>query len=357
MTCLSEIAGYWCGLCRKAPMLHTAPVLHTIPPETILADRPDSSGSGRIRQGASIATGSLKTVIRDRFLLGFSFLFGLVMFFLLVAKVWDVQNWENTLPFDVTLALGNSFLVIDPWLFLIEMIGIFCFTILLACVILRRDCDGSHTHVTLRESFFRARAYTGPLAIISLEFALIATVVFGIVYRTELFTDVIFGYFAPFFWIPSEYVPYGDVSAYYISFIILVINICLFLVSLWLVPVIVLKKRLISALVESATLIKKIWYEMLGCILVYGTIVLGVAVVALVIGQLPYLFYQGYDAIIRGHPLMMIVYYGFIFACFILMAASFSAAGVAISDLYQIGKCSRTPGIPDRCLNNPEHAI
>lgn len=357
MTSMSEITGYWCGLCRKAPMLRTAPALHTTPPETILADRPDSSGSGRIRQGISIATGSLKTMVRDRFLLGFSFLFGLVMFFLLVAKVWDVQNWENTLPFDVTLAFGNSYLVIDPWLFLIETIGIFCFTILLACVILRRDCDGSHEHVTLREGFFRARAYAGPLAIISLEFALIATVVFGIVYRTELFTDIIFGYFAPFFWIPSEYVPYGDVSAIYISFIIMFINICLFLISLWLVPVIVLKKRLIPALAGSADLIKKIWHEMLGCILVYGTIVLGVAVVALVIGELPYLFYQGYDSINRGHPLMMVVYYGFILACFVLMAASFSAAGVAIADLYQIGKSSGTSDISDGCLKKPEHAI
>jgi len=355
MTRVSEITEHWFGLCRKPPTVHTAPVLLTTPTETILADRPDSSGSGRIRLGVSIAAGSLKTMVRNRYLLSFSFLSGLVMFFLLVAKVWDVQNWENTLPFDITLTLGNSHMVFDPWLFLVETICLFCFTILLACLVLHRNGNGSHAQVTFREGFLGARTYAGPLAILSLELALIATVVFETIYQTEFFTDVIFGYFASFFWIPFEYVPYGDVSAHYISFIIIFINICLFLVSLWLVPVIVLKKRLIPALAESATLIKKTWHEMLGCILVYGTIVIGVAVVALVIGHLPEMLFQGYDATNRGYPLMMVLYYGFILACFILMAAGFTAAGVAIADLYHIGKSDGISGIPEGTLKKPEH--
>jgi len=279
------------------------------------------------------------------------------MFFLLVAKVWDVQNWANTLPFDITLTIGNSHMMFDPWLFLVETICLFCFTILLACLVMQRIGNGSHAQVTFRERIFGARTYAGPLAILSLEFALIATVVFEMVYQTEFFTDVIFGYIlAPFILIPFEYVPYGDVSAIYISFIIVVINICLFLISLWLVPVIVLKKKLIPALAGSVILIKKTWHEMLGCILVYGTIVIGVAVVAFVIGHLPEILYQGYDATNRGHPLMMVLYYGFILACFTLMSAGFTATGVAIADLWYVGKSTGISGIPEGNEKKLEHA-
>jgi len=93
----------------------------------------------------------------------------------------------------------------------------------------------------------------------------------------------------------------------------------------------------------------------LGCILVYGTIVLGVAAAALVIGQLPQLLYQGYSyhAIRQTHPLMIVVYYGFILACSIIMAAGFTAAGVAIADLYRVGKNGGISGIPEGNLKTP----
>ena len=333
MTRVSEPAEHWFGLCRKAPAFRTAPVLLTAPQETILADRPDSSGSGRIRQGVSIAAASLKTIVGTRYLLGFSFLAGLMMFLLIVAKVWDVQNWWNTLPFHISIAVGNGFLVLDPWLFLVEMICLFCFTLLVAGLVLHRDADRENAPVTFREGFFRARAYAGPLAILSVELALIATAVFEILYQTEFFTDVIFGYFfLPFFWIPNEYIPYGDVSVFFISLIILFINIALFLVALCLVPVIVPgNEGLIPALTGSVNVIKKTWCEILGCILVYGTILLGVAGVAFVIGQLPLILYHDYEATVSGQPFMTIVYYGFILACSIIMAAGFTAAGVAIA--------------------------
>jgi hypothetical protein len=266
MTRVSEIADQWFGLCRKPPVFCTAPALLTTPPETILADRSDSSGSGRIRLGAGIAEASLKTIVRSRYLLGFSVLSGLVMFFLIVAKVWDIQNWDNTLPFHISIPVGDAFLVLDPWLFLVEMICLFCFTILIAGLILHRDAKREDISVTFREGISGARTYAGPLAILSIELALIATAVFEILYQTEFFTDVVFGYFfLPFFWIPNEYIPYGDVSVFFISLIILVINIPLFLVVLCLVPVIVPgNEGLIPALAGRVNLIKKSWCEILG---------------------------------------------------------------------------------------------
>jgi len=314
--------------------------------------------SSRVRQGVSIAAGSLKTLVRNRYLLGFSFLAGLMMFLLIVAKVWDVQNWKNTLPFHISVPVGNAFLVLDPWLFLVETICLFCFTLLLAGLVLHRDADRENVPVTFRESFSGARTFAGPLAILSIELALIATAVFEIVYQSDFLTEVIVGPIATaFFWIPFEYVPYGDVSAFYISSLIMLINIPLCLVALCLVPVIVPGKvGIIPALAGSVNLIKKTGCEILGCIFVYGTIILGIAVVAFVIGQLPLMLYQGYDATARGHPFMMVVYYGFILACSIIMAGGFTAAGVAISNLCRVGKSNGISGIPEGNLKKPEPA-
>ena len=89
---------------------------------------------------------------------------------------------------------------------------------------------------------------------------------------------------------------------------------------------------------------------MLGCLIVFGLIVLGVFAVGVLIGQSPALLNHDYDFFIsrsRGYLPMMVVCYGFIVACWVLMAAGFTAAGVAIADLYQVGKRSGISGIPE----------
>lgn len=359
MARVSEIAEHWFGLCRKAPAFRTAPALLTTPPETILTDRPDSSGSGRIRHGVNIATGSLKTMVRNRYLFGFSFLAGLMMFFLIVAKVWDVQQFNETLPLLITIPFGTSFIVFDPWLFLVELICLSCFTILLAGLVLQQNGNEVKKTVTFSGGVTGAFTHIGPLAVMSLAMALIATMAFGIISGIEVFGDIVMSIQMAIIWIPAAYIPYGDVMAFFYSFLLLDINTILFLFVLWLVPGIVLKKTgPVPARVGSIPLIQRTWREMLGCILVYGTIIMGVTAVALVIGQLPHMLYQGYSyhATVLTHPLMTGVYYGFILACSIIMAAGFTAAGVAIADLYNIGKSSGISGIPEGSLTKPEHA-
>jgi hypothetical protein len=359
MTRVSELAEHWFGLCRKAPVLCTAPALHTAPPETMLADRPDSSGSGRIRLGVNIAAASLTTVVRNRYLLVFSFLSGLAMFFLIVAKVWDVQQFDETLPLLITIPFGNSFIVFDPWFFLVELICLSCFTILLAGLVRQQNGNEVKKTVPFSEGFAASGIHFGLLAVMSLAMALIATMAFGIISGIEFFGDIVIGIQVLIIWIPDAYIPYGDVMAFFYSFVLLFINTVLFLFALCLVPVIVLKKTgPVPAPAGLISLIRRTWREMLGCILVYGTIVLGVAAAALVIGQLPQLLYQGYSyhATLLTHPLMIVVYYGFILACSIIMAAGFTAAGVAIADLYQVGKSNAISGIPEGSLKKPEHA-
>ncbi len=282
------------------------------------------------------------------------------MFFLIVAKVWDVQQFHETLPLLITIPFGKSFIVFDPWLFLVELICLSCFAILLTGMVLQQNENDGKKMVTFRGAFTGAGTHIGPLAVTSLILALIATIAFGIISGIEFFGDIVMRIQMAIIVIPNAYIPYGDVMAFFYSFLFLDINVVLFFFVLFLVPVIVLKKK--GPGTTRAGLIshvRRTWREMLGCILVYGTIVLGVVAAALVIGQLPQLLYQGYSyhATVLTHPLMMVVYYGFILACSIIMAAGFTAAGVAITVLSQLGKRRGMSGIPEVNLKKPEPAL
>jgi hypothetical protein len=359
MTRVSEIAEHWFGLCRKPPAFRTAPALLTAQQEIILANRPDSSGSGRIRLGASIAAESLKTIVRNRNLVVFTLLSGLAMFFIILAKVWDVQHFDETLPGLITIPFNNSLIVFDPGLFLVEVICLSCFAILLAGLVLQRNENEGKKTVTFREGFAGARTYIAPLAILSLAIALIATIAFGIISEIDFLGDIVMSTQMSIIWIPNAYIPYGDVMAFFYSFLLLDINTVLFLFTLCLVPGIVLKKTgPVPAPAGLISLIRRTWYEILGCILVYGTLILGVAAAALVVGQLPQMLYQGYSyhATVLTHPLMAVVYYGFILACSIFMAAGFTAAGIACAKLYRIEESEGISGRPEENRKKSEPA-
>lgn len=338
---VSEIIYEWTGWCPNSPALRSAPSVLMVPPETMHADRPDGSGpagrSGSVRLGTHIAVDSLKMIVRNRYLLGLSLLSGLAMFFLIVAKMWDVQHFHDSLPFLITISSGSTSIVFDPWLFVVELICLSCFIFVLADRVLHRNGDRENTPVMVPEGFAGTVAYAAPLAILSNGMALIATIAFEILYNGEFFTDMIVAQILAVFWIPNTYIPYGDVMAFYITFILLFINIILFLAALWLVPAIVLKLRAgVPDHGGSMALIQKTWREVLGCILVGGTIVIGVIAIAFAVSQLPYMLHYENDPTASGHPFIMIVYYGFILACMVLMAAGFTAAGVAVEELNRI---------------------
>jgi hypothetical protein len=53
---------------------------------------------------------------------------------------------------------------------------------------------------------------------------------------------------------------------------------------------------------------------------------------------------------------MAVVYYGFILACSIILAAGFTAAGVAVADLYQIEESKGISGTPEGTIKKTEPA-
>ncbi len=367
MTRVAEPAEHWSGLCRKPPAFRTAPALIVFEPETAYPARPGGSGpdgsSGRVRHGIGIATASIRALFREKRLLWFSLLAGLVISFLFVAEGWSLTHYASIpLPYSIWIPVGNSSLIVfNLQLFLIEAVCLSCFTILLAGLVLYRNAGRATMPVTIRKACSGVSTHAGSLAALSVLMAILATVVFEIISQSQFIGRIIFTIDMALFNLPyAYYVPNGITAMYYFSFKIMAINIVLFLLALYVVPAIVLeKKRLLPALAGSVTLMKKTWRELLGCILVLGAIILVAGAVGLLIGQSPLLLNHDYDFFLqmsRGQVLMTVACYGFLLTCFLLMAAGFTAAGVAISDLYHVGKSDGVSGVLERGREKPEHA-
>jgi hypothetical protein len=347
--CISEFIHEWMGWCPNAPILRTAPAVLIVPPEPMHPAEPGSSGSpgnsGRVRCGIRIATGSLRALFRERRLLWFSILAGLVTLFLIAVEEWTVVHIQSSPPFLIDIPGGGAILTypfLDTRLFLIEMICLSCITILLAGLVLYRAGNLIHKSLTIREVFAGVSAHAGPLGALSTAMALSGIFLYEIISQSQFFGKVINTIDMAVFYLPyAYYVPNVLSAAIYFSVKIMFVNMILFLAALYVVPVIVLgKKGLVIALADSFGLMRRTWREMLGCVLVFGAIVLLVAAVALMIGQSPLLLSHDYDFFLqvsRGQVLMTGVCYGFIIACWVMMAGGFTAAGIAITDLYSCG--------------------
>jgi hypothetical protein len=351
---LSTVADCWLGLCPKLPVLRSAPAFLMTPPEMVRSSQPDGSGSagssGRIRHGMSIAVGSLKAMLRDKRLLWFTVMVGLVMLFLIAVEGWTITHLESAMPFLIGIPVGDSFLVVDTRLFLIQVVCLSCLTILLAGLVLYRNGHNTNQALTIREAFAGVSAHAGPLAVLSITMALAGTFLFEIVNQSQFFGKIILAISMAIFYLPyAYYLPDPISAAIFLSVIIMVVNIVLFLLALYVIPVIMLEKKgLGPALLGSVTLMRKTWREMLGCVLVFGVIVIGVTAVALVIGQSPLLLNHDYDFFIslsRGQLLMMAICSLFILTCWIILAIGSTAVGIAVLNLYTYGKTGRTPEI------------
>lgn len=364
---ITETIEQYLGWCPNAPAMRTAPAVLVVPPVMVNPAQPGSGGAtggpGRIRCGIGIATGSIKTLVRDKRLLWFSFFAGLVILFLILAEGWNVTHYQSILPLSIVIPFGASYLIVfDLRLFLIEGICLSFFTFLLAGLILYRNGNRVKKPVTIREGFGGVNAHAGPLAALSVVMALVATVLFEISSQSQVIGKIVLSISLTAFHLPyAYYVPNGVFSALFFSFQIMVINFVLLLLALYVVPGIVLEnKELRPALTGSVILMKRTWCELLGCTLVFGVILLAVAAIALVIGQSPLLLNHDYDfflQISRGQVLMTAVCYGFLLACGVLMAVGFTAAGVAIVDLYRVGKSDGVSGIPEGNLKQPVPAL
>ena len=362
MNLISSIADWWLGLCPKTPAFHTAPAVLMASSETIHPAQPDGNGSadrsGRIRQGIRIAAGSLKTMVRERQMLWFSLISGLLMSFLFTLMYWTRGNVYYD-PFLISIPLGDFILWFDPRLIPILAFCLFCFTFLMAGLIRYRNLIRTEHPVTIREGLSGARAHAGPLAALSIAMALAGTILIAVVTSDNL-ADIsiqMMDIFMPYTWFLPDSL--GLSITFWFMSVILCITIILFLAVPYVVPVIVLEnKGLVSALGGSITLIRKTRREILGCILVYGALVLLAGAISLVMNQL--LLHYNYDPVFwYSQGLIPIVALGYeiVLFCFaVLIAVCSMAVGVAIVDLYRVGKSGKESGIPEGNRKQPEPA-
>ena len=385
MNLAAEVAEHWLGLCPKSPALHTTAAVLMGPPELVQSPAPEGTGSGgkpgRIRDGIGIAAASLKSVIRDRQLLGFTLLSGLVMLLLIFAQGWNITQpgpgpsfnpsipvGDSTLFIDVqnlqlALSSGTSTTILDLRIFLMEVICLSGFLLILAGLVLYRSGKRGNAAITFREGLVAVRASLRPLAVLSAGMALAATFVYAVISQDPFFGGIVNTITMALFWLPYEYyrpegvfaVLYG--SANFFALELMAVNILLLLAALYLVPSNMLEKKgIVSAVAGSIILFRRTWRELLGCLLVFGAIILGIAAVGLAIGQSPALLNHDYDFFLsasRGYLPMMIICYGFLVVIWIMMAAGFSAAGIAIADLYHVGKGSGESGTPEGNRKKP----
>ena len=346
---LSEIMLEWMGWCPNAPAMRTAPAVLVVPAVTINPVQPSggAGGSGRIQCGMGIATGSIKTLIRNKQLLWFSVLTGFVMLLLVATEAFTVANTGSAIPLIVSILIMDSYLVFDTRIFLIQAVCLSCFNFLLAGLVLYRSWGSFGKSLTIRDAFSAVTPYSGTLAAFSIVMAVAGTFIEAIVTQTQMFGKIVFSISMVVFYLPyAYYLPDVLSSALFFSAIIMAITILQFLLALYVVPGIVLEtKGLLPALAGSVALMKKTWRELLGCNIVFWGIILVVAVIALVIGQSPLLLNHDYDFFLqmsRGQVLMMVVCYGFILACGVLMAAGSTVLGIAVTELYACGTAGVT---------------
>ena len=185
MNRVAETAGYWLGLCPKAPLFRASETDMGYQPEPVYVGSPDggAGGPGTIRRGFGVALSGTKTLIHNPQLLLFTFLVGLVMALLLVAQagLYVVPEW---LFFeDANSRLPSLFLTVAAGLLVV-----FCLAFLLAGLALRRSSKNGGP-VSFFQGLKRVKKYLLPITCGSMVVALagILLIVQPFIARGELF--------------------------------------------------------------------------------------------------------------------------------------------------------------------------
>ncbi|MDP2797560.1 MAG: hypothetical protein Q8N94_08650 [Methanoregula sp.] len=349
---VSEIIRRHLGWCPQAPTLHTASTVLSTQPVTVNPLEPDggAGGSGRIGRGTRIAIGSIKTLIRNKQLLWFSFLTGLVMAFMFIIQYG--LHLLGTYPYYV--------IDLPRWLvltFVIDLVSVFILTVLLAGLVLSispGECGGP---VSFRKGLSRTKGYLRPLTNWSVLIALLGTAIyvpfhyFG--YMRFTLYPVLDQFPFNFILFPEVYSTgpiggtYAILSAVTSIVVVSGINIILLLLTLFVIPLLVLEnRRLPEAVAGSATLMKKVRVELSACFLLLILLVSVAAMTSLlfrvvygVIAPDMLLFWYPGDTWIAAAVLYMLLLCGIIFVISTI-------AGIAAVNLYTYAKTGRLPGMP-----------
>ncbi len=346
---ITEIIRSNLGWCPNAPAMRTASTILSTPPVTVNPLEPDggAGGSERIGRGINLTAGSIKTLIRNKQLLYFSFLTGLVMLFMFIAE------------YGLHLLGTYPHYAIDFWrwlvlAFAVELFTVFCLTVLLAGLVLSLTPGDTGRPVSFREGLSRVEGYLRPLAdwVVILALCGTALVVPLHYYGYMQFTlyPVLDQFPLNFIILPEVYHigpiggTYAMLSAVTSTIVISGINGLLFVLTLFVVPLLVLEnKRLPEAVAGSVTLMKNVWCEVIACFLVFGVVLFAVSLTSLlfrivyrIVAPENLLFWYPGQGWIAGAALYMLAW------CILAVIGS-TAGGIALFGLYTYAKTGQVP--------------
>ena len=364
MRLISGIANLWLGLCRKPPRVHTSRADIVYLTEPAHAGLPDGrgGGSGTIRRGIGAALSGMITLNRNRQLLWFTLLAGLVLVGNIIGQsALRYIGWTMQPDIIVRYVLE----------FFIGFATLFCLAFLLAGLFLSISSkkDGS-------ASFFKgiagAKKYLKATFLWSFVLALIGMLLSYIWFYSfyglppELRFLNIFGPFNfitstitqfPFNWtldweMLTEIPGYGGRSLllwiYPFGFMetlqFSMITLFLFVLTPFVVPLIVLEqKTLQEAVLGSFAMMKKAWAEVAACAVFLGVIVSGIFLTYLLV-QAASGIASPYDTVIIHPPdtwIALALLYNFALLTVVFVVAT--VGGIAARDLYRSAKSRQMP--------------
>ncbi|MDD1691311.1 MAG: hypothetical protein LUQ66_11715 [Methanoregula sp.] len=365
MNLVSEIAEHWFGLCRKPPAVHALQTGIGIPMGSAWEGLPDGGGggSGTIRRGIGAALSGTKTLAQNRQLLWFTLLAGLVLAGNAIGQA-ALRYLDRILQPDIIVSY-----VLD---FFLEFITVFCLLLLLAGLVLSLSSKKGGS-ASFSKGLAGAKKYWKPIFLWSLVLALAGILLFRIwcYVFTGLPPDFRFNTFGPYFfdstinqfpfnwtldWAMLTELPgYGGRSLLLLIYPFgvleamnfLVINLLLFVLTPFVVPLIVLEqKTLREAVAGSFALMKKSWAEIATCAAFLGVVVFGVF--------LTYLLVQAVSGIVSPYETVMFhptvtwialaLLYNLALVTFAFVVAT--VGGIAALHLYTSAKSRQMPGSP-----------
>ncbi|MCK9592778.1 MAG: DUF6159 family protein [Methanoregula sp.] len=346
----NEIANRNMGWCPNTPAMRTASTIMTTPPVTLHPLEPDGGPgrSGQIGRGINLAALSIKILNGNKQLLWFSLLTGLVLGFMFTAQYG--LRLLGTYPYDA--------IDFPRWVvltFAIELVTVFCLNVLLAGLVMSTSPEEGRP-VSFRQGLSRTKQYLRPLADWSVIVASLGTglfisaLYFGYIQITMAFYPLFHQFPFGFILLP-EFYHIGPIAGTFaiqngLTFTLILsgINLLVFVLTLFVVPLLVLeRKRLSEAIAGSAALMKKVWGEAIACFLLLGVVVFAVSLASLLFGivygfvapDMQLFWYPG-DAWIAVAVLFMLALCSLVFI-------STTVAGIATVNLCSYAKTGRIP--------------
>ena len=382
MNRISVIADRWLGLCRKPPAVRVSQTYIGNRPEPVVEGRPDggAGGSAAIRRGIGSALSGMRTLNRNRQLLWFTLLAGLVLVGNAIghAALYIIEgNWQpdhfvaGEAPVSL-FGLDSSHIISHVLDFFIAFATLFCLLILLAGLVLSISSK-KQGPVSFFEGLTGAKKFLKPIFLWSVVLALAGMLLIRIfilfpvsVWPQELqflhpfaFTGMLSQFPFNFNLDPNyltELPGYGGRSlllwiypfGFNMALIDVPVDLFLLILTPFVVPFVVLEqKTLREAVAGSLTMMKKILVEASACAAFFGVIAFGL--------YLTYLLVQAAHGmvtppeIIYARPTDAWIALGFLYdlALFIVAFVVATVGGIAALDLYNSAKSREIAGSPE----------